>query len=149
MTFQEEIAALKARIAASHAERDGWRTSGMQKKYLEAYSRVETLELQLEGLRREGLQISARSEHAVQRDLDDGPRWLRQSVAGGEAALSVPAAQGAHAPDALQRELMAEFAITFRADAYHLGPHRYTMLDDAVNYARLLRMQGREVDCLE
>ncbi len=69
-----------------------------------------------------------------------------QSVLGGEAALPVP---GAHAPDALQRELMAEFAITFRGDAYHLGPHRYTMLDDAVNYARLLRMQGREVDQLE
>ena len=151
MTFQEEVAALKARIAAGHAERDGWRASGMHEKYLEAYSRVETLEQQLEGLRREGLQITARSEHPVQRDMElsihyDGPRWLRQSVPGDEAALSVPAAQGVHAPDALQRELMAEFAITFRADAYHLGPHRYTMLDDAVNYARLLRMQGREVD---
>ena len=146
MTFQEEVAALKARIAAGHAEREGWRASGMHEKYLEAYSRLETLELQLEGLRREGLQATARSEHPVQRDLDDGARWLRPSVPGGEAALSVPAAQGAHAPDALQRELMAEFAITFRADAYHLGPHRYAMLDDAVNYARLLRMQGREVD---
>jgi hypothetical protein len=30
--------------------------------------------------------------------------------------------------------------------AYHLGPCRYTMLEDAVNYARLLRTQGREVD---
>ena len=165
MTFQEEVAALKARIAAGHAERDGWRASGMQQKYLEAYSRVEALELQLEGLRREGLQTTARSEHPV-RDLEerrtvpgdadrvmselsihyDGPHWLGQSVPGGEAALPVPAAQGAHAPDALQRELMAEFAITFRTDAYHLGPYRYTMLDDAVKYARLLRMQGRDVD---
>jgi hypothetical protein len=127
MTFHEEAAAFKARIAAGHAERE------------------------------------ARSEHPVQRDRDerrtvpgnedrvmpklsihyDGPCWLRQSVPGGEAALPVP---GAHAPDALQRELMAEFAITFRGDAYHLGPYRYTMLDDAVKYARLLRMQGREVD---
>lgn len=46
----------------------------------------------------------------------------------------------------IQRELMAEFAITFRADAYHLGPYRYALLDDAVRYARLLRMQGREAD---
>jgi hypothetical protein len=72
-----------------------------------------------------------------------------QSVLGGEAALPVPAAPGAHATDALQRELMAEFAITFGANAYHLGPYRYTMLDDAVKCARLLRMQGREVDQLE
>lgn len=128
MTFHEEVAALKARIAAGHAERDGWRACGMQEKYLEAYSRVEALELQLEGLRQEGLRTTARSEPPVQRDHP------------------VPAAQGAHATEALQRELMAEFAISFRADAYHLGPYRYTMLDDAVKYARLLRMQGREAD---
>jgi hypothetical protein len=71
------------------------------------------------------LQTTARSE-PVQRDL------------------AVPVTQSAHAPDALQRELMAEFAITFRADAHHLGPYRYAILDDAVKCARLLRMQGRE-----
>ncbi len=83
----------------------------------------------------------------MQRDLDE-----RRTVPGDEdrvmpkLSIHYEAAQGAHAPDALQRELMAEFAITFRADAYHLGPYRYAMLDDAVKYARLLRMQGREVD---
>lgn len=45
-----------------------------------------------------------------------------------------------------QRELMAELAITFDGNAYHLGTYRYTALDDAVNYARLLRAQGRAVD---
>ena len=118
MTFHEEVAAFKARIAAGHAERDGWRASGMHEKYFEAYSRAETL------------RTTARSEHPVQREL----------------SFHYEAAQDAHAPDALQRELMAEFAITFRADAYHLGPYRYAMLDDAVKYARLLRMQGRGVD---
>jgi hypothetical protein len=55
MTLQEEIAAIQARIAKAQAERDTWRTSGLQEKYLEAYSFVEALELQLERLRQEGL----------------------------------------------------------------------------------------------
>jgi hypothetical protein len=180
MTFHEEVAALKARIAAAHAERDGWRASGMQEKYLEAYSRVEALEVQLEGLRHEGLRRTARSEHPkadlgdVPGDEDgvraapsvhyDGPRQVydgerydqlqeriglagpRQSPPGGEAAAPVPSAEGPQAPDPLQRELMAQFGVSFRDNAYHLGPYRYEVLDDAVNYARLLRMQGREAN---
>lgn len=132
MTFQQEVAALGVRIAAAQAERDGWRASGMQEKYLEAYSTVEALELQLEGVRQEGLRITVRGEHSVQR-------------------LSRPAAKPAlprpREPQGLepsQRELMAELAITLHDDGYHLGPYRYTILDDAVNYARLLRAQGRE-----
>lgn len=51
MTFHEDIAAIKGRIAKAESERDSWRVSGMQEKYLEAYSMVEALELQLERLR--------------------------------------------------------------------------------------------------
>lgn len=51
MTFQEDIAAMQVRIAKAESERDSWRVSGMQEKYLEAYSMVEALELQLEQLR--------------------------------------------------------------------------------------------------
>jgi hypothetical protein len=51
MSFQEDIAALQVRIARAEAERDSWRVSGMQEKYLEAYSMVEALELQLDRLR--------------------------------------------------------------------------------------------------
>jgi hypothetical protein len=51
MNFQEDLAALQARIARAESERDGWRASGMQEKYLEAYSMVEALELQLDQLR--------------------------------------------------------------------------------------------------
>lgn len=51
MTFQEDIAAMQIRIAKAESERDSWRVSGMQEKYLEAYSMVEALELQLELLR--------------------------------------------------------------------------------------------------
>jgi hypothetical protein len=132
MTFQEEVAALRARIAAAHAERDGWRASGMQEKYLDARSRLETLELQLEGLRQEGVRATPRTDESVQRDVDE-----RRTASGDERT------QGR---DALQREVMAELAITFDGDAYHLGSCRYTRLDDAVNYARLLRTQGRVVE---
>jgi hypothetical protein len=48
MTFQEDIAAMQVRIARAESERDSWRVSGMQEKYLEAYSMVEALELQLD-----------------------------------------------------------------------------------------------------
>ena len=52
MSVQEDIAALQVRIARAESERDSWRVSGMQEKYLEAYSMVEALELQLDFLRR-------------------------------------------------------------------------------------------------
>jgi hypothetical protein len=51
MTLQEDIAAMQVRIAKAESERESWRVSGMQEKYLEAYSMVEALELQLEHLR--------------------------------------------------------------------------------------------------
>jgi predicted RNase H-like nuclease (RuvC/YqgF family) len=51
MSSQEDIAAMQIRIAKAESERDNWRVSGMQEKYLEAYSMVEALELQLERLR--------------------------------------------------------------------------------------------------
>ena len=52
MSLQKDIAALEIRIAKAASERDSWRVSGMQEKYLEAYSMVEALELQLDFLRR-------------------------------------------------------------------------------------------------
>lgn len=51
MTFLEEVAAVRARIAKAESERDGWRAAGRQERYLEAYLMVEALELQLERLR--------------------------------------------------------------------------------------------------
>ena len=52
MSAEGEIDALQVRIAKAEAERDAWRTSGVQEKYLEAYTMVEALELQLHQLRR-------------------------------------------------------------------------------------------------
>jgi hypothetical protein len=51
MILEEEIAAIQVRIAKAESERDSWRVSRMQEKYLEAYSMVEALELQLDLLR--------------------------------------------------------------------------------------------------
>jgi hypothetical protein len=61
MTLHEEISALQARIVKAQSERDTWRTSGMQEKYLEAYSLVEALEVDLERLRQEGLRAYVRN----------------------------------------------------------------------------------------
>jgi hypothetical protein len=47
MTLQEDIATLKTRLEKAESERDAWRVAGVQEKYLEAYSMVEALELQL------------------------------------------------------------------------------------------------------
>jgi hypothetical protein len=52
MSALDDITAMQARIAKAEADRDTWRQSGMQEKYLEAYSTVEALELQLDLLRR-------------------------------------------------------------------------------------------------
>ena len=48
---QKDIAAMQERIARAATERDTWRASGIEEKYLEACSMVEALELQLDGLR--------------------------------------------------------------------------------------------------
>jgi len=63
MTFQGDIAALQVRIAKAESDRDGWRVSGLQEKYLEAYSMVEALELQLD-LLRQAARLGARPAFA-------------------------------------------------------------------------------------
>ena len=60
MTLRDEIAALQDRIAKAASDRDTWRASGNQEKYIEGYGVVEALELRLEQLRRDGLRASGR-----------------------------------------------------------------------------------------
>jgi hypothetical protein len=48
MTLQEEIAALKQRIAQAETKRDAWRAAGNREKYLEAYFEVEGMDLLLD-----------------------------------------------------------------------------------------------------
>ena len=52
MTLQERIATMQERIVKAESERDSWRAAGMQEKYLEAYSMVEALGLQLDLLQK-------------------------------------------------------------------------------------------------
>jgi hypothetical protein len=61
MTLRDEIAALRARISRALSDRDTWRASGSQEKYMEASCVAETLELQLEQMRQEGLRATARN----------------------------------------------------------------------------------------
>lgn len=55
MTFRDEFAGLRERIAKARAELASRQRAGNQEKYLEAYSLVEALELQLEQLRQASL----------------------------------------------------------------------------------------------
>lgn len=55
MTLDDEFSALTARIATARSELHTWQAAGRQEKYLEAYSNVEALELQLERLRQASL----------------------------------------------------------------------------------------------
>jgi hypothetical protein len=184
MTFREEFAALRERLAKAELDRDTWRTSGMQEKYLEAYSAVEALELQLEQLRQQGLQALGKESPAVatpaaapdpaaarQRLMVelgityngrhyhyDRYRYERLVDAVDYARLqsALPASsrnldpvpqveERVQAPNDTQRELMAELGITYEHGVYRLGDYRYHRLADAVNYARLLRLQGRRM----
>lgn len=54
MILHDEIALLRACIARRVTERDALRASGRQDRYLAAYCDLESLELQLEQLRRQG-----------------------------------------------------------------------------------------------
>jgi hypothetical protein len=57
---QNDIADVKARLARAESDRDRWRGSGVQEKYLD--SMVEALELQLDGLRQAARRSDATSE---------------------------------------------------------------------------------------
>jgi hypothetical protein len=47
LAFQEDIDAIKGRIARAESARDAWHATGDKERYLEAYFMVEALELQL------------------------------------------------------------------------------------------------------
>ena len=52
MSHEAKIADLHARIAKTLGDADCWRGAGSQEKYLEAYSQVEALEIELDQVRR-------------------------------------------------------------------------------------------------
>ena len=48
MTFEQDIDAMKQRLAKAESDRDTWQRAGEQEKFLATYFLVEALELQLE-----------------------------------------------------------------------------------------------------
>lgn len=131
MTFREqEMAALQARITKARAECEVWRASGMQDKYIEAWSLIDALELQRERLGGEGLR--------------SGPGRLltpgSQPPSSPRAALShggLPGAAGERA------RTMAQFSITYNGRQYQYDRYRYDRLEDAVNRAKFQRTLPR------
>jgi|RhiMetdeSRZDD1v2_1073273.scaffolds.fasta_scaffold439815_4 hypothetical protein len=64
MTLQQEVDALRSRIAKAESERDAWRAAGPQEKYFEAYFMVEALESQLDRRLRDHA-IAVEPEHTL------------------------------------------------------------------------------------
>jgi hypothetical protein len=48
MTVQEDIDSIRSRLLEAESERNGWRMAGLQENYIEACSRVEALEVELD-----------------------------------------------------------------------------------------------------
>ena len=60
MSFNNDIAAIRTRLASARSAREGWRVSGSQQKYVEGHFLVASLEAELERLRQQGLRSLAR-----------------------------------------------------------------------------------------
>jgi hypothetical protein len=115
MSFDEEIAGMRARIAKAEAERERWQATGSREKYIEAYFYVNALEGELDRMRRHRFEQTAKARRSV--------------------PLDAHAAAGR--PDTGERErLMAEFSITFFGQQYRYAHYRYDSFADALSYAR-------------
>ena len=163
MSSREDIAAIQVRIAKAESERDSCRGSGTQEKYLEAYSMVEALELQLDPLRKAPPSVAKRDETLPERErlmaefsiafngrhylygpyrydhLSDAVNYAtlqRANASAGEQS-AMPAPEQVEAPSESQRQLMSTLDITFLHGVYRLGTYRYDRLADAIAYARL------------
>lgn len=134
MSFEADSAAIKQRLAKAESERETWRASGTQEKYLEACSMVDALALELEQLEQSerlmaeyGIVFNGR--HYQHR----GHRYHRLADAVSFARLQRP--PHAEAPNPSERAQMSAHAITFQDGAYCLGDYRYDRLCDALDYA--------------
>jgi hypothetical protein len=165
MSSREDIVALQVRIARAESARDSWRGSGTQEKYLEAYSMVEALELQLDRLRKLPPSVAKSDETLPERErlmaefsiafngrhylygpyrydhLSDAVNYARLQLANASVAEQIGAMpapeQQVEAPSESQRQLMNKLDITFLDGVYRLGAYRYDRLVDAIAYARL------------
>ncbi len=125
MSSNEETAAINTRLVKAMSQRDAWKDSGIQEKYLEAYSLVEALELLLEQKNRESKRDDTHMLPAPDNLLGQPQREI---------------SEGDLSDEVTQRALlMSEFSIGFNGRYYHYRGYCYDRLSDAVNYARLQR----------
>lgn len=128
MTYQDDIAALRRRIAQAELGCAMARSAGLQEQYLAAYVLVEALDLQLAaqlGRLRDGKEQAGHlSTLATSQSDNASPAGLNALVA--------------DASSDLERE-MIEFGITYSGRYYEYKGYRYSSLGDAVNYAKLRR----------
>jgi hypothetical protein len=76
-------------------------------------------------------------------DAIDYAKLQRSTLSGGDGSdPDGPVQDQVETPDASERELMVSLDITLVDGTYHFGSYRYERLSDAVNYARLQRLQG-------
>jgi hypothetical protein len=152
------------RIRGEESRRDGWRALGSQEKYLESYSLVEALEMQLSGLEQSARTIAEaaspqQSGDAVAKQMAQlrirydgrsfhyrGYRYDRFVDAMNYARLdrgrgfSEPVGDEAPLeqvllPTQADRALMQALAITFDHGVFRWREYRYDRLADAVAYA--------------
>jgi hypothetical protein len=151
MTLHAEIAELKVRLARAESERDTWRASGRQENYLEAYSKVDALIMQLaqlERTERERLMRELCISFNGRSYAYSGYRYDRLADAANYARLDRSRAfvdpvsddpgplEVVHAPSDVERDLMRRLAITFENGVFRWRDYRYDRLADAVDYAR-------------
>lgn len=125
MSFDPDIANLQMRIAKAESDMGRWRTSGNQEKYLENYSFVEALELELDRLRKQKLRAAVTG---AQFERGDPPR--------DEAASEAQAPRGVGE----RKRLMLEHAITPSGRQYQFSHYLYDRFEDALGYAKKQRL---------
>jgi len=119
-----DIAEVRKRIAKATLDCDTWRAAGFSEKYLESYSLMEALEVEMKAL--EGAQLSARTREVL--PISDGP------------AVSPPVTSGTGD----REQLMTGLSIAYDGLRYHYDGYRYDRLDDAVSYAKLQRSRATD-----
>jgi len=129
MSFYPDIANLQMRIAKAEADMGRWRTAGNQEKYLENYSLVEALELDLDRVRKQRLEAAARGEQfALKFPMGDPPRAAQTQEA--------PTPRGG----AERQRLMLEHAIKPSGRQFQYSHYLYDRFEDALGYAKKQRL---------
>ena len=163
-TLREQIAELRLRISGAESQRDRWRALGSQEKYLEAYSLVEALEMQLASLEQSTRTMAdpaspRQSGDAVAREMAelciryDGRRFhyrgyrydrfldaVNYARVDRERGFTEPLGEEGPLdqvllPTQADHALMQALAITFDGGLFRWREFRYDRLADAVAYA--------------